>query len=91
MILRVYNRKTHRPLYSRRCLHWDHIKKREGLIKKCKYVWYRLRGVHKFDNLPPKDLCWHVNDLPIHGIPIPNAEFTGRYTNVVVTRTNQKA
>lgn len=59
---RFYHRKAKGTLYSRRCLHWEHIKKRKGVKAKIVYIVNRVQGKHTPTMRPGADLCIHADD-----------------------------
>ena len=62
MEARFYHRKAKGTLYSRRCLHWEHIKRRQGFKAKIIYIVNRVQGKHTLTMRPGVDLCIPADD-----------------------------
>lgn len=71
MKIRIYKRRSRRKIGARRCLHWDHIRKRKGLWQKILYITNRLQGNYTPIMFFSTDPCFHKGDgASWHTIPV---------------------
>lgn len=93
--LPYYNRKARRTMYSRRCLHWYHIRRRKGLRKKLAYILNRLQGRFTVDAemRPWGDLCIHRGDRNVH-LYYPTStlnDWSNNHDNEIISRSDTEA